>query len=139
MPETPGVSESNVLPTPKTQEEADLFLSLKTYFDENNNSVEFLLKRPNNTKTAAYTVEGSDYLVLGDSTGGSFSITLPLAEKHTGQTFIIKQIGTANTVTVDGDGTETIDGALTQALTTQFDFIGILSDGSNWHIIHQND
>jgi len=137
--EAPSVSESNILPRASDSRDVELFLSLKTYFEENNNAVESLLKRVSTSKTAAYTIDGSDYLVLADSTAGSFSITLPLVEKHKGQKFVIKQIGSANTVTIDGDGTETIDGALTQAITTQYDFMGIISDGTEWWIIHQND
>lgn len=129
--EPPAVSESNILPVPQDQKEADLFLAIKTYMDENNNAVESLLKRPSDTKTAAYTINGSDYLVLGDSTAGSFTITLPPAGKHKGQKFIIKQVGTANSVTVDG-GSINIDGATTFTLTTQYDSVAIISDGNQW-------
>jgi hypothetical protein len=37
-------------------------------------------------------------------------------------------------VTVDGNASETIDGALTYALAVQYQSITIISDGTNWHI-----
>jgi hypothetical protein len=38
-------------------------------------------------------------------------------------------------VIIDGAGAETIDGGLTATLTTQFESLTIISDGSNWHIL----
>ena len=49
---------------------------------------------------------------------------------------VIKKIdATGNAVTVDGSGSETIDGALTQVISVQFNSMMIVSDLSNWHII----
>jgi len=48
----------------------------------------------------------------------------------------IKKIDSSgNTVTIDPDGSATIDGQLTQTLTSQFDNITIQYDGTNWHIL----
>jgi hypothetical protein len=41
----------------------------------------------------------------------------------------------ANTITIDPNGTETIDGASTFALSTQYASVTIVTDGSNWFII----
>jgi hypothetical protein len=41
----------------------------------------------------------------------------------------------ANTITIDPNSTETIDGALTFALSTQYASVTIITDGSNWFII----
>ena len=43
--------------------------------------------------------------------------------------------GTGNTVTIDGNGTETIDGSLTKTLPSIYDSVYIVSDGSNWLIV----
>jgi hypothetical protein len=47
-------------------------------------------------------------------------------------TFTIKRL-TANAVTVASAG-GMIDGAATQALASQYDFITAVSDGANWYI-----
>ena len=38
-------------------------------------------------------------------------------------------------VTIDGNGSETIDGATTIQLYEQYDYVRIACDGSNWHTI----
>lgn len=86
-------------------------------------------------KTANYTILVSDYAVKGNTTAGAFNITLPTAVSKTGQIFIIKQIGTANTLTVNTTSSQTIDGATTYALTTQYSFVVVQSNGATWDII----
>ena len=41
----------------------------------------------------------------------------------------------ANQVTIDADGSETIDDETTQTLPSQYDSIHIVSDGTEWWII----
>lgn len=87
------------------------------------------------TKTEAYTATDSDAVILCNATAGAFSITLPTAVGRAGRIFTIKKTdSTGNAVTVDGDGAETIDGATTQVIATQYNSITIISDGSEWHI-----
>ena len=57
---------------------------------------------------------------------------LPDASSSAGLTFTLKRL-TANTVTIASAG-GTIDGVATQALTAQYDFITVVSDGTNWYI-----
>jgi hypothetical protein len=88
---------------------------------------------PLTTKTAAYTLTSNDYTVLGDATGAAFNLSLPTAVGITGRIYILKKIdSTANAVTVDPSGTETIDGAATVSLALQWSRITIQSDGANW-------
>jgi hypothetical protein len=48
----------------------------------------------------------------------------------------IKKIDSSgNTVTIDPDGSATIDGAATKVLTTQYEHTTIQYDGTNWHTI----
>jgi len=52
--------------------------------------------------------------------------------------FHIKKIdSTANTVSIEPDdpGPELIDGAVQAVISTQYDSITVVSDGSNWFII----
>lgn len=75
-------------------------------------------------------------VILADATTASFTIDIPAAATMTGQCLTIKKIDpSAKTVTVDGDGTETIDGGLTQVIGTQYVSITILSDGTEWFIL----
>lgn len=88
------------------------------------------------TKTAAYTLVEGDDVTLGNATGAAFTVTLPKAALFSGRQFIVKKTdASANAVTIDGDGTETIDGAATVALAVQYQSVTVLSDGSNWHLI----
>ena len=88
------------------------------------------------TKTGNYTVTATNHTIICNATGGSFTITLPAVASHEGRIYCIKKIdSSANTVTVDGNGSETIDDATTAVLTTQYESITIQSDGSEWWII----
>lgn len=77
--------------------------------------------------TAAYTVMWADELVLAS---GTFTVTLPPAALVRGHRVIIKNIG-SGTITVDGNGSETIDDATTFALVSMLT-LEIVSDGTEW-------
>jgi hypothetical protein len=63
-------------------------------------------------------------------------VTLPAAAGNTGRVYVIKKIdASAFTVTIDGNASETIDGATTKVLALQYAGMTIQCDGSNWHII----
>lgn len=90
------------------------------------------------SKTSAYTANASDNTILVDASGGAVTITLPTAVGIKGREYIIKKIdSSANAVTIDGDGSETIDGVVTKDLENQYHGIKILSGGTNWEIIHE--
>lgn len=97
-----------------------------------------LLQRTINvaTKTAAYTISEGDNTIMADATTAAFTITLPKAALFGGRRFTIKKIdSSAHAVTIDGDGTETIDGAATVSLASQWAFRTVVSDGTAWFII----
>jgi hypothetical protein len=83
-------------------------------------------------KTANYTTAFNDYFI--DCTSGTFTVTLQAAASYQGRVLIIKNSG-AGTITVDGNGAETIDGATTYSLSVQYATVQIMSDGTNWKII----
>ena len=83
-------------------------------------------------KTGAYTATNADYVI--DCTSGSFTITLYAASGNAGRILIVKNSG-AGTITVDGNASETIDGATTYAMAVQYATVQIMSDGTNWKII----
>jgi Tfp pilus assembly protein PilV len=83
-------------------------------------------------RTTTYTAATTDYFI--DCTSGTFTVNLFTAVGNTGRILIIKNSGTG-TITVDPNGTQTIDGATTQTLSTQWSRVHIISDGANWKII----
>jgi hypothetical protein len=73
-----------------------------------------------------------------DATGGAYSITLPAAANMTGIPISFKKIdASGNAITLDGNASETIDNATTNAtvLAAQYDSCTIVSDGSEFWII----
>ena len=83
-------------------------------------------------QTATYTATADDHFI--NCTANTFTVTLPTAVGITGRQYVIKNSG-AGVITVDGDAAETIDGATTAALATQYDSITLASDGTNWIIL----
>lgn len=87
------------------------------------------------TETTTYTATLLDHVILADASGGAFTITLSTAASGKIVYHIKKIDATGNAVTVDGNGSETIDGQLTKVISVQFNSMMIVSDLSNWHII----
>lgn len=88
------------------------------------------------TQTAAYTIDasGRQTVVLADATTATFAVTLPTAVA--GRVVVVKKIdSTANAVTVETPGAETIDGAANHSLATQYDVVRLITDGTNWFVI----
>lgn len=86
--------------------------------------------------TAATTIVDSDDLVLVDATSGAVTVTLPLAAVNAGRRFTVKKTdASGNAATIDGNGSETIDGATTAATTTQYVAITVQSDGTAWWVV----
>lgn len=89
------------------------------------------------TVTGAATITTvSDNVLLADASGGAVTVALPAAADVTGRQFTIKKIdATGNTVTLDPDGAETIDGSATLVITVQHTSRVVASDGTQWWII----
>lgn len=87
-------------------------------------------------KSTTYTATINDHVITGDATDGAFTITLPALSELPGLILHIKKIdASGNAVTIDGSGAETIDGATTQVLSTQYDNKMIVAGASEWHVI----
>lgn len=83
------------------------------------------------------TLDNTWHTVLAEDAGGSYSINLPAAASCTGRVYIIKKVNSsANTITIDADASETIDGATTVALTAQWSTFQIQSNGTNWFVLN---
>ncbi len=88
------------------------------------------------TKTTNYTTTNADHTLLVDATSGAVTITLVAVSGNSGLIHVIKKIdSSANTVTIDGNSSETIDGATTQVLNGQWQSLEIHTDASAWYII----
>lgn len=86
--------------------------------------------------TSSNTLSWPDGTILVNSNSGALTITLPLANDYTEYIIRVKKTdSSANVVTIDGNGSETIDGAANTTLSAQYDAVTIVSDGSNWHIL----
>ncbi len=83
-----------------------------------------------------YAVAATDYTILCNAVGGNMTINLPAAT-GTGRILNIKKIdASAYTVTVDANGSETIDGALTYVISGQWVNITIQDGGTGvWYIL----
>lgn len=92
----------------------------------------------NTVTSTSYSVATTDSIILADddTAGSAMTITLvAAATAGSGFHLTIKKKGSTANVIIDGNASETIDGALTATLTTQYESITIISDGSNWNII----
>jgi hypothetical protein len=86
--------------------------------------------------TTSERPQADDELVLANASSATISVSLPAIAL--GRRLTFKKIdGTAHTVILDAEGTETIDGADTQTLSVQYQFITIVGGISDWHIIGQ--
>jgi len=79
-----------------------------------------------------------DFLhVTYTSTAAVTSLTLPTAQTTAGRCITIKDAGgnaSANNITVDTEGAETIDGAATAVISGNYDSISLYSNGVGWFI-----
>lgn len=88
------------------------------------------LRVPYNAQGSSYAASDNDCVI---SATGTVTVTLPTAVGVSGRMYWVKNSGTG-TITVDGNGSETIDGAATQAVAAG-DCIQVCSDGLNWIIL----
>lgn len=95
----------------------------------------------NINSTSITTVNGNTTLstystILVNANSGNVTITLPAAASNANQSYRIKKIdSTSNTVTVDANGSETIDGDLTVIMSFPNSAMDIVSNGTSWYIV----
>lgn len=108
--------------------------------DDGAGTISFATRSVNATaKTSAYTLTATDYVILADASGGAFTLTLPSAVTvGNGKRFILKKVDSSFTqVTVDTTSSQTIDGATSTTLATQYETLTLVSDGANWHVLER--
>jgi hypothetical protein len=91
------------------------------------------------TTATSDTLTNNDFVLLVSPTAGNTTINLPaVANVQPGRAYHIKRDATAtNTVTLDGNASETINGATTRAVGAAGTAGAclIVSDGSAWHVL----
>ena len=88
------------------------------------------------SKTGNYTATKADHIIRVDGTSSAFTITLPTAAVGAGREFIIKRtdiLASTNLITIDGNSTETINGADKEYLWPGQQ-VTVESDGTNWTV-----
>lgn len=88
--------------------------------------------------SATYDLLTTDYILLVNYTAtGAVTITLPTAQCEKGRIIQIKDAGNASTnnITVETEGSETIDGDSTLTIGADYMARTLCSDGVNWYII----
>lgn len=83
-------------------------------------------------KTSSYTVTSFDEVITADATSGAFTITLPTAVGRTRRVVVKKVDASTNAVTIDGAGSELIDGQLTRTLSAQGNAVTLVPSASGW-------
>lgn len=82
------------------------------------------------------TLTANHILVIVNASSGAVTITLPAVADNTGTVYIFKKIDSSgNSVTIDANGSETIDGEQTVVLNLQYAYVTIACDGDEWFII----
>lgn len=88
------------------------------------------------TKSSGYAAAAGDDVILCNAVIGGFTITLPTAVGRKGKWYEIKKIdASANVITIDPAGVETIDGLVTDTLDIEGEAMLVISDGANWKVI----
>lgn len=86
-------------------------------------------------QTGAYTAAAGQ-LVRCDPSGGAFTVTLPTAVGISGRQIGIKNTTSdATTITIDADGSETIDGAASVDMSAGLASLTFASDGAGWMVV----
>jgi hypothetical protein len=86
--------------------------------------------------TSGASLTAINHVCLCDASGGAFQINADSSAANLGREYtVIKTDSSANAVTVQGFGFETINGAANVVLSSQYDRVTIVSDGSNWFIV----
>lgn len=83
-----------------------------------------------------YELTLDDYVILADASGGAITVSAPIVSTMVGRQFYIKKIdASGNAVTFDPNGSETVDGSATLALSSQWDGALVGNNGTDWFIL----
>ena len=92
--------------------------------------------RPTLVISTPYVVQDSDTILLMGA--GSAVVTLPAIATHLSGHLAIKDVvpkATATPLTVNPDGAETIDGAASLSISSNYASVTLVADGAEWYIV----
>lgn len=91
------------------------------------------------SKTTTYTATTSDDVVLGDASGGAFTVTLYALSGNSDKKIIFQKTDSSyNALTIDGNASETIGGDTTITLNTEGETVELLSTATGWIILRRD-
>lgn len=91
------------------------------------------------SNTATYTTNSTtdgEQIVFADSSGGAITVTLATQDLDEGNNVIVVDAGGAagtNTITIDTEGSATINGSSSITIEDDYGAKAIASDGTNWY------
>jgi hypothetical protein len=85
-------------------------------------------------KTSNYTFTANDETIKFDTSSGNITASLPTAVGIKGKWYVAIKTSASNTLTIDPDGSETINGAANYTITNNNSTVTMQSDGSNWYV-----
>ena len=85
----------------------------------------------------SFTLTNANVVCLANAATGAIVYTLPTAAVNQGHRFYIKKTdSSANTITINRAGADTIDGATSQVIRVQYQCLMLVSDGTAaWFIL----
>ena len=86
------------------------------------------------TNDPTVNVTNENHIIICDPSSNAMTINLPTAVGQMGREFVVKSIDDTNNVTIDPNGSETIDGDTTKIIQTAYASVSIVSNGTNWFI-----
>lgn len=90
---------------------------------------------PYAAKSASYTATEDD-CVIGVTTGSSADVTItlpPVATTRVGKQLLLIKVDSGNkNIVADGNASETINGATTKTVTTQWSGLRLINTGAAW-------
>jgi hypothetical protein len=89
--------------------------------------------------SADATLDETHNVVVSNTSGGDVTLTLPAASTCSGRIYYFVKTNAANSLIIDGNGTETINGSTTKSYTNIYSRLTIVSNGADWIIMHEED
>lgn len=81
-----------------------------------------------------YTLDiDATFMLLADPTSGAITVNLPAVASSSERWFWVMNVGTTNAVVLDPNASETVNGASTLSLSSQYDWALLYCDGSVWY------
>jgi hypothetical protein len=89
--------------------------------------------------SASYAVQAEDHTLLVNATSAAVTISLPpVSSKRYPYLVLKKTDSTTNAVTIDANGSETIDGGTTLTLRSQWEWVIVHANETRWNVVSRS-